>query len=172
MDFRSLLTSFPSGVEKELYIAEVGASGKNIASLLDIALYENDPLAWRAAWILDGSDEQFPGLAADYVASIVRALPGIKSKGTIRSLLRLLCRYDIGEDEQGILIDLCFKYMVSELYPVAVKVHAMQIVYNHALIYPELKEELITVIMDQVGNNSIGFKSRGLRLIKKLKVKN
>lgn len=171
MDFRSLLYSFPSGQEKELYIAEVGASGKYFADLIDIALHEDDPLAWRAAWILDGSDEQFPGLAEDFVASIVKALPGIKSKGTIRSLLRLLCRYDIGEDEQGILIDLCFKYLVSELYPVAVKVHAMQIVYNHALIYPELKEELILVIEDQVGNNTVGFKSRGVRLIKKLKGK-
>jgi hypothetical protein len=51
---------------------------------------------------------------------------------------------------------------------VAVKVHAMQIIYNHALIYPELKEELITVISDQVDNNSVGFKARGKRLIKKL----
>jgi len=55
------------------------------------------------------------------------------------------------------------------LYPVAVKVHAMQIIYNHTLIYPELKEELITVIEDQVENNSVGFKSRGMRIIRQLK---
>lgn len=168
MDFRSLLRSFPSGVEKEFYIAEVGASVQHFESLLEIALHDDDPLAWRAAWILDGSDEAFPGLAADYISTLVTKLPGIKSTGTLRSLLRLLCRYDIHENEQGVLIDLCFKYMVSEFYPVAVKVHAMQIIYNHVLIYPELKEELVTVIRDQVENNSVGFKSRGMRIINKL----
>ena len=150
----------------------MGTSVRKFESLLDLALHENDPLAWRAAWILDGSDEKFPGLAADFISKIVSALSDIKSTGTLRSLLRLLCRYDIQEDDQGILIDLCFKYLVSELYPVAVKVHAMQIIYHHVLIYPELKEELVTVIMDQVANNSVGFKSRGMRIIKQLEGKN
>ena len=45
----------------------------------------------------------------------------------------------------------------------------MQIIYNHTLIYPELKEELITVIEDQLENNSVGFKSRGMRIIRQLK---
>ncbi len=135
-------------------------------TLLDIALYEKDPLAWRAAWVLDGSDERSPGLATDFISGIVHRLPEIESRGSLRSLLRLLCRYDIHEDGQGILIDLCFKYLVSELYPVAVKVHAMQIIYQHVLIYPELKEELSTVIKDQVENNTVGFKSRGMRLIR------
>ena len=168
MDFRSLLSSFPSGVEKELYIAEVGTSVRKFETLLDLALHENDPLAWRAAWILDGSDEKFPGMAAGFISKIVSELSDIKSTGTLRSLLRLLCRYDIQEDDQGILIDLCFKYLVSELYPVAVKVHGMQIIYHHVLIYPELKGELLTVIREQVANNSVGFKSRGMRIIKQL----
>jgi hypothetical protein len=169
MDFRSLLTNFPSGAEKEHFISEVGESDEKFPELLKLALFEKDPLAWRATWILDGSDELHPGLALGYRSKIIQNLPQLKSKGALRSLLRLLCRYDILEEDQGLLIDLCFGYLVSELYPVAVKVHAMQIVYNHTLIYPELKEELITVIEDQVENNSVGFKSRGLRIIRQLK---
>jgi hypothetical protein len=169
MDFRSLLTNFPSGAEKDLFIAEVGASGEKFDTLLNLTLFEKDPLAWRAAWILDGSDEQHPGLASPYLSKIIQNLPQLESKGALRSLLRLLCRFDIQEEDQGLLIDLSFGYLVSELYPVAVKVHAMQIIYNHTLIYPELKEELITVIEDQVENNSVGFKSRGLRIIRQLK---
>lgn len=168
MDFRSLLTHFPSGAEKDLFIAEVGHSEEKFATLLDLALFEKDPLAWRAAWILDGSDEKHPGLAFRFRSKIIRNLPPLESKGSLRSLLRLLCRYEIHEEDQGLLIDLCFGYMVSELYPVAVKVHAMQIIYKHALLYPELKQELITVIEDQVDNNTVGFKSRGMRIIRQL----
>ena len=168
MDFRSLLGNIPSGVEKELFIREVGDSREKFNTLLDLALHEKDPVAWRAGWILDGSDEQNPGLASHSISKIIQRLPGIESTGTLRCLLRLLCRYPIDEEDQGVLIDLCFDFMVSEHYPVAVKVHAMQLIYNHALIYPELKEELVMVIRDQAVNNSVGFKSRGMRIIKQL----
>ena len=168
MDFRSLLTDFPSGAQKDLLIAEVVKSESHFHSLLQLALYEKDPVAWRACWILDGSDEKNPGLAKSYISEIVNVLPDLESRGTLRSLLRLLCRHEIPEEDQGLLIDLCFSYLVSELYPVAVKVHAMQIIYQHVLLYPELKDELITVIEDQITNNSVGFKSRARRLIKEM----
>ncbi len=168
MDFKSLLANFPSAAEKEFFVREVGQSEKHFCTLLDLTLYEKDPVAWRACWVLDGSDEQYPGLASPHISKIVQRLPELTSMGVLRSLLRLLCRYEIPEDDQGLLIDLCFKYMVSEIYPVAVKVHAMMIVYNHVLLYPELKDELITVIEDQGPNNSVGFKTRGRQIIKKL----
>lgn len=168
MDFRSLLLNFPSGVQKDLYIREVIGTTAHFESLLDLALHDKDPVAWRASWVLDGSDEQQPGLASTYLGKIVQSLPALESKGSLRSLLRLLCRYDIPEEDQGLLIDLCFRYLVSELYPLAVKVHAMQIVYNHVLIYPELKDELVAVLEDQMENNSVGFASRGKRLIKQM----
>ena len=168
MDFRSLLTDIPSGVEKDLLIGEVIKSESHFNTLLQLALHEKDPIAWRACWVLDVSDEKMPGLARKHISKIVKALPGLESKGSLRSLLRMLARYDIPEEEQGLLIDLCFSYLVSEQYPVAVKAHAMQIIYNHVLIYPELKDELITVIEDQVDNNTVGFKSRGMRIIRQL----
>jgi hypothetical protein len=168
MDIRSLLLNLSSGVEKDLIIREVIGTRDLVGSLLELALHEKDPVAWRASWILDGSDEQEPGLAASYISKIVRALPALESKGSLRSLLRMLCRYDIPEEEQGLLIDLSFSYLVSELYPLAVKVHAMQIIYNHVLLYPELKDELVTVLEDQMENNTVGFLSRGRRLIKQM----
>lgn len=168
MDFRSLLTDIPSGIEKDLLIAEVIKSETHFNTLLQLALHEQDPLAWRACWVLDGSDERKPGLARKHISKIIQALPKLKSKGTLRSLLRLLSRYEIPEKDQGLLIDLCFSYLVSELYPVAVKAHAMQIIYHHVLLYPELKDELITVLRDQAENNTAGFKSRGNRLIKEM----
>ena len=74
MDFRSLLADFPSGVEKDLLIGEVIKSESNFNTLLQLALHEKDPVAWRACWILDGSDEKKPGLARKHISKIVRAL--------------------------------------------------------------------------------------------------
>lgn len=163
-----MLTDLPSSAEKDLLVGEVIKSESHLNTLLHLALYAEDPLSWRASWVLDGSDERQPGLARKHISEIVQVLPKLESKGALRSLLRLLSRQEIQEKDQGLLIDLCFSYLVSELYPVAVKVHAMQIIYNHVLLYPELKGELVTVIEDQVKNNSVGFKSRGIKLIKQM----
>ena len=168
MDFRSLLTELPSGTERDLLIGEIMNSDEHVETLLRLALHDKDPIAWRACWLLDGSDERKPGLVQKHLPRIVRALDGLQSTGTLRSLLRLLTRYPIPEEEQGLLIDCCFAYLVSGQYPVAVKAHAMQIIYNHVLIYPELKHELIAVIEDQAGNNSVGFRTRGNMLIKQM----
>lgn len=168
MDLRSRLTGIPTGKERALIIREIGYSEEKFLVLLELALHEKDPLAWRATWVLDGCDEMHPGLAKNQISKIIHMLPKLESMGVLRSLLRLLCRYEIDERDQGLLIDLCFSYLVSELFSLAVKVHAMQIVYNHVLLYPELKEELRTVIEDQVENNSVGFKSRGKRIISQL----
>jgi len=168
MDFRSLLTDLPSGMERDLLVGEIVHSDEHAGTLLRIALQEKDPLAWRAAWLLDCSDEKKPGLVQKHLSRIIGSLEGLQSRGTLRSLLRLLTRYRIPEKEQGLLIDLCFSYLVSELYPVAVKAHAMQIIYNHVLLYPELKNELIAVIEDQAENNTVGFKARGRILIKQM----
>lgn len=168
MDLRTWLSDIPSAAEKALVVEQVCRTPDQFRLLLEWSLHEKDPLAWRAAWIMDSCDEQQPGLARPFVGPIIRKLPGITSTGVIRSLLRMLCRQEIGEDDQGLLIDLCFGYMVSELYPVAVKVHAMQIIYHHVLIYPELKDELATVIRDQIDNNSVGFLSRGRRILGQL----
>jgi len=168
MDLRSLLTDLPSGMERDLLIGEIMHSDEHFETLLRLALHEKDPLAWRAAWLLDGCDEKKPGMARKHIPGIVKALPGLKSVGSIRSLLRMLTRHRIPENEQGLLIDLCFTYLVSERCPVAVKAHAMQVIYNHVLIYPELKNELIAVIEDQAENNTAGFKARGHILIKQM----
>ena len=168
MDFRSLLADIPSGVGKDLLINEVIKSESHFGELLELSLHEKDPLAWRACWVLDGSDEKEPGLARKYIPAVIEALPTLESMGTLRSLLRLLCRYDIPEEQQGLLIDLCFNYLVSEKYPVAVKAHAMQIIYHHVLIYPELKDEFITILEDQAKNNSAGFMGRARNLMKQM----
>ena len=168
MNVRELLQEIPSRFEKEIYVKQIASSEKKFREVLKHCLADKDPISWRASWVLDGASEELPAIATPYISRIVNALPKIRSTGTIRSLLRLLSRYEIDEKDQGVLIDLCFSYMVSELYPVAVKVHAMQIIYNHVLLYPELKAELKTVILDQIDNNSVGFLSRGRRIIKQM----
>lgn len=168
MDITALLSNIPSGKERALYIDSFSNSKGTFYELLEAMFHLNDPLKWRAAWIIDGCDEKNPGLASEHLHRIISNLDRLNSMGTLRSLLRLLTRYEIPERHRGLLVDNCFRYMRSEFYPVAVKVHAMQILYNLSRIYPELEQELTLTIEGQFENNTAGFKARGLIILKQM----
>jgi hypothetical protein len=54
--------------------------------------------------------------------------------------------------------------------PAAVRVHAMQILYNTAVKEPELIPEILLIIEDELENHSTaGITSRGRKLIANLK---
>ena len=50
----------------------------------------------------------------------------------------------------------------------AIKVHSMQIMYNISETEKDLKPELASIIEYQYDLNSVGFKSRADKLLKKL----
>lgn len=168
MDLKQLIANIPSASEKEYLVTEIASSQKKFDELFLFMFRQKDPIAWRAAWIIDGCDEKEPSLSKKHLSKIINSLQEFRSHGVRRSFLRLLSRHNIPEKEQGKLADLCFQYMVSELQPVAVKVYAMQILFNLTRIYPELSRELITVIEDQYDNNSAGFKARGKLILRQL----
>jgi len=168
MDLKQLIAGIPSASEKEILVIEIGSSQDKFDALFHFIFQQKDPLAWRAAWILDGCDEKNPTLSQKHIPYIIGKLQKLRSSGVRRSMLRLLSRHDIPEKEQGILADLCFQYMMSGIQPLAVKVYAMQILFNLTKIYPEMSRELITVIEDQSEHNSAGFKARGRLIINQL----
>lgn len=169
MDLKNLLTNIPSARERDYFVSVFSHSTIPFNDLLDSMFREKDPLKWRAAWIIDGCDEKDPALAEPHISRIVGELENLDSQGTLRSLLRLLSRHDIPEKDQGHLVDLCFKYISSGFHSAAVKVYAMEILYNQSRIYPEIGNELEVMIMDLSEYNSAGFKARGDIIIKKLK---
>lgn len=63
------------------------------------------------------------------------------------------------------ITDLCFESLSRESIPVAVKVHAMEILSRFAEEYPELKNELVNLLREQMVNNSTGFKTRARKII-------
>jgi hypothetical protein len=76
---------------------------------------------------------------------------------------------EIDEEYFGFLVDFCLDKLSSDKEPPAVRVHAMQILYNISEKVPELKPELIAVIEHEMTYHSTaGILSRGSKLVKKL----
>jgi hypothetical protein len=126
-------------------------------------------LAWRSCWILDCASEDFPDLLEGKIPHIIAALLVTKDSSLKRHFTRILCRYTIPEEYQGAIIDRCFGLMVP-VEPAAVRVNAMQLLFNISQQIPDLKGELklvIEALLEEGG--SAGFVNRCGKLLRQLR---
>lgn len=151
------------------YIADsIGTSEENFKTVMQLVLEDKDPVPPRAAWVAELVSLKDPSLINPYIGRMIEGLESYTHPGTRRNVLKILMRTDIPEEYQGLLIDICFRWIMDEEKKVASKVFAMQIIENHLSLYPELAVELSEVIQDQFNKNSAGFKSRGRKVLKNL----
>jgi len=124
----------------------------------------------RASRAIFFSFSNNPGIIDPFIADIVDATLTIENTSIRQNLLRLLSELELTEDTHqiGTLIDNCFRWIDSIESTPAIKVYSLEIVYKLSRKIPELQNELINTIENQMELSSAGFKSRGGRLLKKL----
>jgi len=86
--------------------------------------------------------------------------------------MRFLQFMSIPKKYQGATLNLCLRFLSNKKEAVAVRVFAMTVLANLSKELPELKNELIPLIEDEMPYASAGFRSRGKRLLKELLIKN
>jgi len=156
----------------------IGDNEEEFAKLMNIVLRGKEPVVQRAAWAMDVCLEKYPDLLTPYVEVLIEALfiftdpvrdetNGFTNNGVKRLSLKALASCTIPDKYEGVMVDLCFRWMQTSDMPVAIKVHCMQILANITERHPDLAEELRTVIIEQIPRNSVGFSSRGRKILKK-----
>jgi len=168
MDLTDFLTNSLLLLKKEEIGTIIGPDAEKYEELVELAFSREMPVCWRATWILDYLAELHPWLAEKYIERFWAEIPAKHADGVTRSLLRLLTRYDIPEESQGIATDLCLEWLSLQAVPVAIKAYSMEILLQIAMIYPELSNEFIAVLEDNAPQNSAGFKARAKHIIKEL----
>ncbi len=168
MNFEASLSYDSSRAMIETIAKAIGTDKKLFEKVLTIAYTAKDMSASRAARVIDMNTEMNPELGDFYANNIAKNIINLDSR-TKRSLCRVLTRH-LPDDEEilGHFISFAFEQMLSPSEPVALKVYAMQALFNITVLIPELKNELIQSIEQQLPNASVGLKSRAKKLIKKL----
>ena len=126
-------------------------------------------IAWRACWIIDNAAEEFPELLVDKLPDLIAGLLATKDSSLKRHFTRILCRYQIPEEYLGAIVNRCFE-LLTPSEPPAVRVYAMQLLFNITILQPDLKGELISVIqglMEEGG--TAGFINRAEKLLRLLR---
>ncbi|MFC2101250.1 hypothetical protein ACFLRZ_05415, partial [Bacteroidota bacterium] len=104
------------------------------------------------------------------ISDIIRSIPELIDDAVKRAFLKILMNYPKIEDEEllAILMNYCFRYLESHYETVAVKIYSMEILYHISNSVPEIKNELIAIIEEQVRRGTPAIKVTGQRKLKKL----
>jgi hypothetical protein len=161
------LLTFGAG-EIEILKNVVGTDRDLFDQLFRWVFSDNHRLAWRSCWIIDTASEKQPDLLSNKIPEIISGLSATTDSSLKRHFTRILCRYDIPEIFQVIVIDRCFELLIPS-EPAAVRVNAMQLLFNLSQHLPDLKVELRSVLESLIDEGgSAGFINRALKLAKQL----
>ena len=142
--------------------------------LVKLALDDSKTTNYRSIWMVEKVHDRQPGLIVPYLPLMIEFLEQTKNSGKKRHLLKLVSLYPIAEDNLAFLLDFCIGIFTNPNEEIAVRVHAMQILYNIAETEPVFANELIDLIENEMEyHGSAGISSRGKKLLKKLyRIKN
>ena len=171
MKKEDLLEILDSWENLALVVREIGNHPELFSGLMEIALYHPNQKTWRAAYLADKIHDDYPELILPYIELIIKQLTAETNSSKKRHFLKLLSMNDIPENHFGFLVDYCLEKLTSAKEPPAVRVHAMQILYNISEKEPDLKPEILAIIEHEIEYHATaGIISRGSKLVKKLKI--
>lgn len=153
----------------EHVIQIISKSEQDLAVLMQLALHHPKQRSWRAAYLVDKIHDDFPELILPYLPQIIKKLPEEKNASKRRHWLKLVSMNALSEQDCGLLFDYCYKAFTSAKEAIAVRVHAMQILYNISEYEHDLKPELQQIIEhEMLYHPSAGIRSRGKKILQKL----
>ena len=155
----------------ELLTKELATNPADFEVLVKTALYNPDPKSWRAAYVVDLIHDKHPELLQPYLNEMILQLKKEKNDGKKRHFLKLISLNKPDEAFHGFLFDYCLNVFTSAKEAIAVRVNAMQILYNISETEPGLKPEILAIIEHEMEYHATaGILSRGRKLAAKLAV--
>lgn len=149
----------------------IGSNPKRFAELMTIFTTGPYHLTQRAAWPLSYCVEKYPELLGKHLPTLVQHLKNPAHNAVTRNILRLLQFVDIPEKEAGDIMDICFSLLTKPKEPVANKAFSLTVLANLSEHYPDIRQEILLCIADQMPRASPGFKARAKKVMKLLEKK-
>jgi len=165
MNFETILSNFPGKKTAILIAKEIALEPKIMVNLWKFAISEHKQ-SWRATWLMDKVYDEAPQLIRPYLPLMIQLIPNLESESKQRQFLKLISNEPLPKNISGEFINCCFDFLISRSTAVAIKVYAMQILFNFSQIEPDIKNELAIIIEEQMNEGTAGFKSRGKRILK------
>lgn len=149
MNIRERLEAEHSKTVTLAVVSYIGRDKKRFRELMTILLDGEYRLTQRAAWPLSHVAIEHPELIAPYYAKLIQKLESPNEHPAIaRNILRIFQECPVPEKHWGSLIDICFKFIMSETKPAAIRAFAITVASRICRHFPELRNELILMLRE------------------------
>jgi len=139
---RVLIESNKSGM-----VAYVNSSPAAFDELIELSLSNNQPFAWRAAFILNTVMKKNDKRVRNHIDEVINAIGG-KPDGHKRELLKILLKLELNEEHEGQLVDICTNLWKNIDAKPSVRFYAFRILMKIAEKYPDLENEIRLLTTD------------------------
>jgi hypothetical protein len=127
----------------------IGDDKKKFKELMDVFLNSEYRISQRAAWPMSYVTIEYPVLIKPYFGKLLKKLEEPGAHPAIpRNILRIFQQIEIPETYRGKLVDLCFRFIMNQTLPVAIRAFAITTAANICRHYPELKSELLLILKE------------------------
>ncbi len=172
MDIRAALRKEHSKKQVQLIAHYIGGDQERFDELMEVFLQKEEwRLTQRAAWVLSHCADKSIFLIQPHLPKLVEYMTKEGLPVAIRrNIVRTLIKIEIPEELMGLVADACFSFLANHKETVAVKAFSMEILYQMCKKEPDLAQELIPLIEDNMAHNgTAGILSKGRKILKKLK---
>jgi len=166
--FRELLVKNSKEIALQVLNA-IEEQPSRMEELMNCFFDEDLRICQHASWPAGMIADQNPKLIIPYLEKMLNNLDTPLHDAVIRNTFRTLQNLDVPEEIEGLAFEKAYDFLANPQNAIAIRVFAMSVCGNIARKYPELKEELIPLIEEQLPYGSAGFINRGMKVLKALK---
>lgn len=165
MDIREIILKEHSKANCTFIVNWVGNNQYRFDKLFDLFIKDEYRVMQRAAWPLSYAVQNHPVLIRKHFGNLLKNLqkPGLPN-AVKRNTFRLLQSVNIPKKYQGEVMNLCFENINSPTEKIAVKAFSLTILERLAMLYPEIKQEVKTIIKDRLEFESPAFRARAKKI--------
>jgi hypothetical protein len=133
---------------------------------IELAISDNQPYAWRSAWLLWSCMKENDQRIRRYIQKIVKAVK-TKNDGHQRELLKILYQMKLEPGQESILFDICLNIWQQIEKNPSVRFNALKFIIKIAKKHPELAHEIDYLLQDHyLDSLSHGVKKSILKMMK------
>ena len=169
MNLREQILLEHSKENADLIASWVGKDKSRLDKLIHIFLNDDYRVVQRAAYTVSKIADNEPSLMLPYLDKMVAKMDDNTQHIAVkRNVLRILQNVNIPEHLHGEVMNHSFNILSDVREPIALRVFSMTILDNLSKQYPEIRQELILIIENELElGASAGFKSRAKKILKK-----
>lgn len=172
MDLRTAILSENSKTNIVRLSSWAGRDRVRIGELVQLFLSEDYKVVQRAAWILSEVAMQAEEEIRPYIGALLgRCRDSGIPVAVKRNVTRILQRIAIPEEHHAAAMNLCFELLADPRETVAVRCFSMGILAGLCSPYPELKQELRSLIESALEQEELtpAFRNKSGKVLRQLK---